>query len=216
MQQKYTRQVPFTAQGDEGLDVQAWEELGYVDVPCAIDLEYWERLTVEANTLRHDAIMLSHLKISALRDGSLRSATHYRLIAGGSELVGLLRSRELLLKVRRLTGISTLVPVRCGFNYYECGDYIGIHRDAIRSTVTVTFALTPNIGPMNWLPALRRESNDIVADFIVQNGPTPARGSELAVGYRALRAFDGYNIPHWRRPFTGQLGILASLSFFDL
>jgi hypothetical protein len=69
---------------------------------------------------------------------------------------------------------------------------------------------------MHWLPSLREASNDEVLSFVEQEGIFPASGEPVPVEFCRMRAFDGYNIPHWRVPFQGELGILGTLCYFDL
>ncbi|MEZ0115903.1 hypothetical protein ABH920_009945 [Catenulispora sp. EB89] len=53
---------------------------------------------------------------------------------------------------------------------------------------------------MNWAPEHRESPSEELADL----------------AKRQLNGFDGYNVPHWRREFSGERGILGSVCYFDL
>ena len=192
-----------------------WDEVGYVDLGPYGDQGLWESLEAESSRQREAARLEEHRKVSSLRDGSFRSATRFHNAPGGPALTALLRSRDLLSLARQATGVPTLVPVRCSYNYYERGDFIGVHRDALRCTLTFTFALMPGLEPMHWAPQLRKADNQAVAELVSAHGATPDGFPELPVAYRELRGFDGYNVPHWRTPAQGP-GVLGALCYFEL
>jgi hypothetical protein len=194
----------------------SWVEHGYLDLGHPVDGSTWAALEAEALAWQSTAKLEEHSRVSALRDGSFRSPARFENIGGGPTLLGLLRSRELLAAARAATGIASLVPVRCSYNYYRQGSYIGVHRDSLKCTLTITFGLTDGIPPMDWAPSLRGATNDEVGELVRTRGHFPEGFERLGVLARGLRGFDGYNIPHWRRPYPAESAILANLCYFEL
>ncbi len=194
-----------------------WESEGHCDLGDLIDDQTWADLSEEAHDVRGGATEYGFSNVASHRDGSFSSPSRYAGHRGGPVFQAVLRSRDLLEDVRHRTGLSRLIPVRCGFNYYRQGDYMGLHRDSVKATVTICFGITSNLGSMWWAPELRRTSNDKLGELIAQEGIFPVdAGAAFEVGQRELRAFDGYNVPHWRNPFAHDFGILANLCYFDL
>jgi len=194
-----------------------WEERGCVELGTAFEEKIWDSLVSEAGMLLVEATRNEFTTTGPLRDGSFRSPSGYSHHRGGAVFQSILRSREMLMMVRETTGLPRLVPVRCGFNFYRPGDFLGLHRDSVKATVTLTFGLTDNLGTMGWAPDLRHSSNDAVAKLIAKDDLFPkSRKAGMKIPYRSIDAFDGYNIPHWREPFEFDLGILGNFCYFDL
>jgi hypothetical protein len=196
-------------------DVRSWEEVGAVHIGSFLSAHDWAELEREAQGFQAEADHVEHSRIEMFRDGHLTSPKRDWVHSGGPFLAALARSRELLGQVRQKTSLPQLIPSRFGYKYYRKGDYMGVHRDSVRSSVTVTFALTSNLGPMRWDPGRRSASNEDVLLWIYPDNYLP-QGKDFPVTYRVMHAFDGYNIPHWRMPFNEELGILGTISFFNL
>jgi hypothetical protein len=195
-----------------------WRTHGCADAGDVLEPEIWDQLINEAAGFVPNSDPYVVTNTAAHRDGSFASPCHFGGHAGGAMLLAVLRSAEMLDLARSLAGMPRLIPVRCHYNFYNRGDYIGVHRDSVKSTVTFTFALTDNVPPMGWAPKLRESNNHELAQFVDDNGhlPEPGAAAELPVKFRGMTAFDGYNVPHWRNTFDDDLGILGTLSFFEL
>jgi len=194
-----------------------WSGGGFIDLPDVLSAEVWDRLAAEASTLQGSAIGGGFTNVAAHRDGSFCSPSRFRSCQGGPVLTSVLRDRTLLALVRDLTGLPRLIPVRSGWVFYGPGDHMGLHRDSVKATVTISFTVTQTLGPMLWAPSLRTTGNDALGRLVTEHGTFPADGFEpFAVPVRGLRGFDGYNTPHYRAPFSGELGVLGNFCYFDL
>ena len=193
-----------------------WTERGKIDIGDILDENLWTEIETEARGLASQAQLLETRNVASHRDGSFASPSHFYGHGGGPLLVSVLRAPDMLNVVREASGLTRLVPVRCAYNFYRPGDYIGVHRDSVKSTVTVSFSLTPDLPAMGWAPTLREASSEALAAFVAQNGKLPVGQESLEIPYCAMVCFDGYNIPHWRPTCEADLGILGTLSFFDL
>lgn len=194
----------------------SFQQDGIVELSDFGDAEMWDALVREAAEREPHAEERRTDKVVSNRDGSLSSAQRSRSHRGGEAMRALSRSRELLARAREITGIPRLVPTICGYKYYRQGDFLGLHRDGIRCTVAFTFALTENMTPMYWRPELRGAGNDTICALVEEEGSCPAAGEPVPVEFCRLRGFDGYNIPHWRRPFEHDLGTIGAICYFDL
>ncbi|MGQ4616395.1 hypothetical protein [Nocardia sp. R7R-8] len=194
-----------------------WSDTGYLQLDSIIDESTWEALESEANALVPHAHEDGLPSVQTFRDGSFCSPAHFSSHKGGPAFQSVLRSREVLTAIREATELPRLVPVRCGYNFYRPGDFLGPHRDSIKATVTVLIGLTDNLDQMGWAPEHRHSSNDEVVAMISDDNlfdSLPEKGMPIA--RRSAQAFDGYNIPHWRTPFNSDLGILGTFCYFDL
>jgi hypothetical protein len=197
--------------------VGVWDEYGHIELGAVFGDAIWDALEAEASELYPDAVEDGFTTTAQFRDGSICSPSKYAHHRGGPTFQSVLRSRELLETIRAETGLTRLIPVRCGYNYYRRGDFMGPHRDSIKATVTLSFGLTDNLGAMGWAPDLRHSPNTKVANLIDETGLFPPdRSDGMKIPYRSINAFDGYNIPHWRTPFEHDLGILGNFCYFDL
>ncbi|MET7422129.1 hypothetical protein [Dactylosporangium sp. NPDC005555] len=195
----------------------SWAGDGFIDLPDVLSAEIWDRLTVEAEALQPTAAPGGFTNVAAHHDGSFCSPSRFRSCRGGPALTGVLRDLTLLHLVREVTGLPRLIPVRSGWVFYRSGDYMGVHRDSVKATVTISFTVTGALGPMSWAPSLRTVGNDVLGRLVAEYGPFPADGFEaFEVPVRGLRGFDGYNTPHYRAPFEGEVGILGNFCYFDL
>ncbi|AMW19583.1 hypothetical protein Chelonae_p1832 [[Mycobacterium] chelonae subsp. bovistauri] len=194
-----------------------WEDTGHLRLDSLLGTSNWEALECEAQKLYRDATESRNEKLVIFRDGSFRSRSRFAVHGGGPVFQSILRSREVLLAVREATKLPRLIPVRCGYNYYRNGDFMGPHRDDVKASVTLTLGLTDNLGTMNWAPDLRHATNEEALILVDDTTIFPSDLNEgIEIGYRAVNAFDGFNIPHWRLPFTRDLGILGTFCYFDL
>jgi hypothetical protein len=196
--------------------IDDWIDVGLVELGDTLDTATWEALTAEARASYGVARIDGFSNTASHRDGSFASPSLCARNPGGPVFGEILRSREILRAVRAATGLTRLIPVRCGFNFYRAGDYMGLHRDSVKASVTITFALTPGLSPMHWAPSLRRATNGELGELVKARTSFPDGFPEMPVDYRYMKAFDGYNIPHWRVPYEGELGILGTLCYFDL
>ncbi|MFH8701977.1 hypothetical protein [Streptomyces chartreusis] len=195
---------------------EVWKKDGFFSLDEVIDKEVWDKLLEEALSLRDDAVTVERETTVTRRDGSFASPARYSVARIGPVFEGILRSRDVLGAVRERTGIGRLIPVRGGYNYYEHGDFMGVHRDEIRATVTLTFGITDNLGETSWSPDLRTANSKQLVEFVKTKGHLPVEHPGMPIGHRSVNAFDGYNIPHWRMPFEEDLGILGNLIYFEL
>jgi len=197
---------------------ESWRELGYVDLPDFLDNQRWQTIEHEARQFEIDAFprVNNQVGLEDRRDGSLVAPQRCRAHLGGPALRALALSKEFNDLLATMTGLDCLVPARLGYKYYVPGDYMAVHRDDVKSTVTVSFGITPNLDYMGWIPALRGADNRDVIAWATQEGYCPSSGEHFEIHHRKMRGFDGYNIPHWRPPFEDDLGILGFVSFCDL
>lgn len=197
--------------------VEAWQSEGLV-LPDALDPRTWDQIIDESVDRQQAAAVSGFTQTASHRDGSFCTPSQYLSVSGGPVLTAVHRNTDLLGLVREVTGRPRLIPVRCGYNYYRVGDFMGLHRDSVKATLTFTFALTEGLPPMGWAPKLREASSDDLAALVARLGPYPAGHPVREVPFRQLSAFDGYNIPHWRPPAarTGQQGVIGTFCYFDL
>ncbi|NNH68749.1 hypothetical protein HLB23_02450 [Nocardia uniformis] len=194
-----------------------WADNGHVRLDSIIDESTWDALESEARGLYPQAQQDSLPSIRTFRDGSFCSPARFSSHKGGPVFRSVMQSREVLAAVREATQLPRLVPVRCGYNFYRRGDFLGPHRDSVKATVTVLVGLTDNLGQMGWAPDHRQSTNDDVITMISEEDlfvSLPSQG--MPITHRSAQAFDGYNIPHWRMPFDHELGILGTFCYFDL
>ncbi|WP_369375376.1 hypothetical protein [Streptomyces sp. cg36] len=198
----------------------AWEETGTVLVPDALEPARFEELVKEA----HDRIGLAtpHVRdeMSAHRDGSFAAPFHCAFVPAGPVLEALAYDRTLWAAVREATGLPRLVPRGGAVVVYRKGDFQGVHFDSVRASVTIGVALTEGLPPMGWAPHLRDAHPDALALLCADQGLFPEGDAFQTLNHEfgsgSLRAFAGYNIPHWRPPYPGELGLLATFSYLDL
>ncbi|MET7422128.1 hypothetical protein [Dactylosporangium sp. NPDC005555] len=198
---------------------EQWRRTGAAPLSGVIDDAGWDALVREAVSCEPAAAdrINDCPGLMAYRDGSITSPQRCRAHRGGSALRALAIGPALLEAARAVTGQCTLVPARYGFKYYRPGDFMAVHRDSVKCAgITVSFALTENLGPMGWLPQLRDASNDAVLAHIGAE-PFPSDGEEFPLTDGMFHGFDGYNIPHWRPPHAGDgVAILGTVCFFAL
>ncbi|MER8104568.1 hypothetical protein [Kitasatospora sp. NPDC094016] len=198
----------------------AWEETGTVVVPGVLERARFE--AIQAETLSRLDLTTPYVReeATAHRDGSFASPVHCGFLPAGPELERLAYDKQLLAALRVATGLSRLVPRGGAVVVYHEGDFQGLHTDTVKATATVGLALTNGLPAMGWAPGLRDAHPDRLAEVIAEHGLFPEGDgfTELAHPYAdgSVRAFAGYNVPHWRRRHPGQLDFLATLSYMDL
>jgi hypothetical protein len=200
---------------EPSLAKKQWDDVGFFQSDI-LPLQLIGDLRTEADSVESQSIPIKTEHTVVRRDGGFAAPSDFRYSKGGPQLIGLMRSRDLLYFAREATGLPRLIPSRCAFNYYRLGSFIGLHRDAVRSTVTFTIGLTSNLGQMGFLPECRGVVNEALAEVVSTAGIFPDRGVDVDIAEGTLNCFDGYEIPHWRVPFEDDRGILATVSFFDL
>ncbi|MFC6086705.1 hypothetical protein [Sphaerisporangium aureirubrum] len=192
---------------------------GCVDLPGIVPDALWDLLHAESEALRPGmtmAVWEESRGVAKFRDGSFSSPARFGYHAGGRVLRAFHTARATIAAIREATGRERLIPYQCSYNYYRRGDYLCLHRDTIKATITCTFGLTRNLGAMCFAPALRDARNDDLERLVAEAGPMPAGFDELPTEYHVVRGFHGYDVPHWRRPFEHDLGVLGVFSYFDL
>ncbi|RLU86242.1 hypothetical protein CTZ27_25010 [Streptomyces griseocarneus] len=198
----------------------AWDENGTVLLHDALDRSRFEALVAEAHERLDLAVPHERDETSAHRDGSFAAPFHCGFIPAGPLLEQLAFDKELWAKMRAATGIPRLTPRGGAVVIYRKGDFQGLHFDSVRASVTVGVALTEGLPAMGWAPTLRDALPDMLAKVVAERGLFP-EGEEFTTlehscGDGTLRAFAGYNVPHWRTPYAGELGLLATFSYMDL
>jgi hypothetical protein len=197
-----------------------WATTGTVRLPGILDDGRWETLADEAMTRAEAATPFEREETAAHRDGSFASPAHCALTGGGPALRALAYDKAVLAALREATGLPRLIPVGCALVVYRRSDFQGLHTDSIKSTVTIGIAFTGGLPPMGCAPRLREAHPDRLAEVIAEHGLFPDGDGfqTLEHPYRdgSLQGFAGYEIPHWRQPFDGELAVLATLSYMDL
>lgn len=192
-----------------------WAQDGQFSFADYFSDEQLAEFRTEADSLHADRHRKGIDSIEVRRDGSFASPSRFGVHRGGPALVALLRDKTLLETIRELTGLTRLIPVRCSYNFYDVGDYMGIHRDEVRATVTGTFAISPDMPPTMYVEGSRRMTNEQIVEYVNEHGSLPSEGEAMMLSNNALNFFDGYNIAHWR-PLVDQPMILGNLVYFKL
>ncbi|HEX8305321.1 MAG TPA: hypothetical protein VF612_10625 [Jatrophihabitans sp.] len=170
-------------------------------------------LQAEALTLLDQAALFTSSGFTENPDGSLTTDTRFSFYPAGPVLQAIHHSPTLLAMLRACTGLDDLRPARAGYNFYRSGDHLGIHRDARLAAVTLVADLCGNLPAMRRSPRHARATNPALLELVREGGVFPAGHPSLPVPHDHLRAFDGRSVPHWRPPFEGELGMLATCSF---
>lgn len=195
-----------------------WKQTGSVLFPPGlVPGEQWEEIAAEALALRDQAFgrVNSNPATVAHRDGSITAPQRCRAHPGGEALAALARSREIVELAREATGHPGLIPVRHGLKFYRAGDFMALHRDEVRCSLTISFGLVGDLGCMGWLPELRAADTTTVLAHAERHGPFPDT-AYLPIPYRQLQGFDGWGIPHHRPPFEHDFGVLGTFCYFAL
>ncbi|MGP3685721.1 hypothetical protein ACTVZO_13570 [Streptomyces sp. IBSNAI002] len=196
-----------------------WDKTGTVVVPDVLKRARFRAIVAEARERIERVTPHIHDHTAAHRDGSFASPVHCGFIEPGPALEGLAWDKQLLAALREATGIPRLIPRGGAVVLYGEGDFQGIHTDSVKSTVTVSIALTETLGPMGWAPHLRNAAGDTLGKVVSDYGLFPSGDSFTALEHPfadgSVRAFAGYNVPHWRPP-AKERALLATMSFMDL
>lgn len=195
-----------------------WKQAGTVLFPEGlVPGEQWEEIAAEALALRDQAFprVNTHPGMVAHRDGSITAPQRCRAHPGGPALAALARGPDVLELAREATGQPGLIPVRHGLKLYTHGDFMALHRDEVKCTLTISFGLIGDLGRMGWLPELRAADTATVLAYAEQHGPFPDT-AHLPIPYRQLQGFDGWGIPHHRPPFEHDFGVLGTFCYFAL
>lgn len=197
---------------------RTWLAEGRAEVPAdAIEPGLWDELAEEAERLESLAAPRHNQRpgLLAMRDGSITSPQRCTVHPGAAALRALAQSKTLADVAAEATGARTMTAIRFGFKYYQPDDYMHVHRDDGKCEITFSAALTPGLGAMGWLPRLRWLTTEEVVERLADT-PYPD-GEEFPVQYRALTAFDGSRIPHWRAPLDSTTReVLVTVCFTDL
>jgi|GEM_PF-3544085 len=184
-----------------------------LDIDLGWDIDLVPVLYAEALTLVDQALLFTSTGLVENQDGSVTTDSRFSYCPAGRVLDAVHHSATLLAMLREWTGLAGLRPNQAGYNFYRSGDYLGIHRDARRAAVTMVVDLQGNLTAMRWSPRHARATASDVLDLARNEGVFPEDYSSLPVPHDHLRAFDGRTVPHWRPPFPGELGLLATCSF---
>lgn len=183
-------------------------------------MDYLSRETMDAYRKEAEGVFSDRQRkgvraVETRRDGSFASPSQFGVHTGGPQLVALLRDKGMLEQVRDITGNGRLIPVRCSYNFYDPGDFMGIHRDEVRATVTGTFSITPDMPPTKYVAGSREMTNEQLEEYVSAHGSLPEDGEDMPLEAQSLNFFDGYNIAHWR-PVVDRPMILGNLVYFQL
>lgn len=193
-----------------------WLSQGYVGVPSdAIPEHLWDDLAQEAAKLEPEKI-LRHRAIPGLhplRDGSITSPQRCNVHPGGDALTELVRHPALLEVACEATVSRDMAPIRWGYKWYTHGDFMQVHRDEGKCTITFSAGLVGDLGTMGWLPRLRWLTSAQVAERFPGGVDFPHDDGSFSVLHRVLSGFDGVRVPHWRAPFEHDFGVLVTCCF---
>lgn len=198
------------------MDRTTWIRDGVVDVDGLVPHTHWPALLKEAEKLvahRRIAERSADQGCTASRDGSFTSPARFGFHTGGKDLRQVHLSKVMVEFVKTALDNPRIVPYQCSYNFYMPGDFLGLHRDGFKATITFTSALTDNIKPMGLLREMRLSSDQDLHALVQDQGLFPSNGDSMEVRHRGLRGFDGHNFPHWRTVHEGEMGILATLSY---
>jgi len=196
-----------------------WRSNGAVLLPeDLVAAAEWEEIAAEAQACAPDAFDRVNERegLQPQRNGSITSPQRCRAHPGGPALKALATSARVLDLAREATGEASLVPVRWGLKLYEPGDFMALHRDDVRCTITLSTGLIGDLGVMGWVPSLRAADSTTVVEYAEQHGLHPDEEEPLPIPYRQLQGFDGWAIPHHRPPFEHDFGVLATLCYCAL
>lgn len=153
----------------------AWEKTGTALIPGVLTPARFNALFPEAHDLLSQAAPHIHEHTAAHRDGSF--APPHRSTAPspppGPALQALAYDRTFLTALREATGITRLIPRGGAVVRYQEGDFQGLHTDSVKSTVTVAFALTPDLPPMGWAPHLYNAHPDDLSKVVADHSIFP-------------------------------------------
>jgi hypothetical protein len=196
-----------------------WRQRGSVLLPeDLVPAGEWEEIAAEARACVPDAFARVNERegLHAVRDGSITSPQRCRAHPGGPALKRLAESPRVLELARAATGEANLVPVRCGLKIYGPGDFMALHRDDVRCSITFSTGVIGDLGTMGWVPSLRAADSTSVLEYAAQHGLFPDSEEPLPIPYRRLQGFDGWGIPHHRPPFEHDFGVLGTFCYFAL
>ncbi|WP_328868641.1 hypothetical protein OHT76_44015 [Streptomyces sp. NBC_00287] len=198
-----------------------WQRHGSVLLTGVLEAERVQAVGTQAHELIGTAAPYERDEVSSRRDGSFASPVHCGFLPAGPLLEQLAFDKQLLTELRKATGMPRLVPRGGSVVVYRQGDFQGLHTDTVKATVTVAVALTEDLPPMWWAPALRDAMPEDLAKVVADKGILPECAEFERLEHPgpdgSVRAFAGYSIPHWRTPYPGEEpGLLATFSYMDL
>jgi hypothetical protein len=195
-----------------------WDAAGTKVLEGVISPDRYGRIVRESFDTIGQALAHVRDEAAAHRDGSFAAPFHCSFLKAGPVLNELCFDKQFLGALREATGYPRLIPRGGAVVVYQVGDFQGLHLDSVKSTVTVSMSLTEGLAPMGWAPAMRDAMPDDCAKVIAEQGLFP-EGEEFQELHHpmdgAVRAFAGYNVPHWRAPMKVQ-GLMTTMSFMDL
>ncbi|MDG5807915.1 hypothetical protein P9869_35765 [Streptomyces ossamyceticus] len=196
-----------------------WRTTGAVLLPAdLVTAGEWEEIAAEAQACAKDAFdrVNDREGLHPRRDGSITSPQRCRAHPGGPALKALATSARVLDLAREATGEASVVPVRWGLKVYGPGDFMALHRDDVRCSVTFSTGLIGDLGVMGWVPSLRAADSTTVIEYAARHGLFPDEEAPLPIPHRQLQGFDGWGIPHHRPPFEHDFGVLGTFCYCAL
>ncbi|MGY1984336.1 hypothetical protein [Nocardia gipuzkoensis] len=150
------------------------------------------------------------------RDCTLQSSQNCWTSKAGPALSAVSRLPPLVDEVKRITGLDSLIPVRCGYKYYGEGDYIGIHTDRSFCDITLTLTTMEDSEPMLWWPTMRNSTVQELKDAFGDYQEFPDGGVSYPLEAGIINVFDGHNIPHARPKHGKGRTMIATICYMSL
>lgn len=162
-----------------------------------------------------DAAVLRTIDVPRIGDtGRIGSQTCHRLAAPGPELQGLHESDEVRALAHALLG-KVVFPTRASYLYYEVGDHVGLHQDAISCELTLLVALSAGREPITLHPELVDAAPERMLALAMATDGLPPGGVDVAYPEGGAIALIGGRLPHRRAP-VNQPAMIAALCFKPL
>lgn len=188
-------------------------ESGFVQVPGLLTPPQVLRLRDEAHAARSGARVRRRRGFKMTDDGRLLGPTN-RLGGVGEAVAAIGRDEGLVSRVRSITGL-VLRPERCTYLYYRRGDFLALHRDRPRSTITVLVHLRGRGGPLRVHPELVGVDDRSLLEIAERSDGHPRDGRDVRLE-QAPCVLAGHATPHSRppHPYEEDL-VLAAFIYAD-
>jgi hypothetical protein len=183
-------------------------------LPSAVVLQ----LESEAEDCHAQAREIRQSATVVYRDGSFTSGCRFLAYENPPGLRQVLCSAQLLDTVQAVTELKHGIPVNCAYRFYRPGDYVSLHRDNCKATVTVLIGLSQACARFALSPGMRDPGSSVLAELPGAK-PHEHPGMDVTFTVRAaeLWALDGHDIPYSvRLPAGSTPVVIATLSYFGL